>query len=74
MDQRHTLRSLIRNEVFLLCGYPLEEEVVFSLVAFLLNKGFPGGSDNIESACNAGDLGSVPGLGRSPGEEHGKPL
>ena len=30
--------------------------------------GFPGGSDGKESACNAGDLGSVPGLGRSPGE------
>ena len=33
--------------------------------------GFPGGSDGKESACNAGDLGSVPGLGRSPGEGHG---
>ena len=30
--------------------------------------GFPGGSDRKESVCNAGDLGSVPGLGRSPGE------
>ena len=30
--------------------------------------GFPGGSDGKESACNAGDLGSIPGLGRSPGE------
>ena len=30
--------------------------------------GFPGGSDGRESACSAGDLGSVPGLGRSPGE------
>jgi len=30
--------------------------------------GLPGGSDGKESACNAGDLGSVPGLGRSPGE------
>ena len=29
--------------------------------------GFPGGLDNKESACNAGDLGSIPGLGRSPG-------
>ena len=29
---------------------------------------FPGGSDGKESACNAGDLGSIPGLGRSPGE------
>ena len=28
--------------------------------------GFPGGSDVKESACNVGDLGSVPGLGRSP--------
>ena len=30
--------------------------------------GSPGGSDSKESACNAGDLGSIPGLGRSPGE------
>ena len=29
--------------------------------------GFPGGSDGKESACNVGDLGSIPGLGRSPG-------
>ena len=31
--------------------------------------GFPGGSDSKESACNAGDLGSIPGLGRSPEKE-----
>ena len=36
--------------------------------------GFPGGSDDKVSACNAGDLGSIPGLGRSPGEEKGNPL
>ena len=36
--------------------------------------GFPGGSDGQESACNAGDLGSVLGLGRSPGGGHGRPL
>ena len=36
--------------------------------------GFPGGSVGIESACNAGDLGSIPGLGRSPGWGHGNPL
>ena len=36
--------------------------------------GFPGGSDGKESACNAGDLGSIPGLGRSPGGGHGDPL
>jgi len=34
----------------------------------------PGGSDRKESACNAGDLGLVPGLGRSPGEQNGYPL
>ena len=33
-----------------------------------------GGSDGKESACNAGDLGSVPGLGKSPGERNGCPL
>ena len=31
---------------------------------------FPGGSDGKESACNAGDQGSIPGLGRSPGGGH----
>ena len=36
--------------------------------------GFPGGSDEKASACNAGDLGSIPGLGRSPGEGNGTPL
>ena len=36
--------------------------------------GFPGGSAGKESACNAGDLGSVPGLGRSPGEGKSYPL
>ena len=36
--------------------------------------GFPGGLDSKESACNAEDLGSIPGLGRSPGEENGYPL
>ena len=34
----------------------------------------PDGSDNKESACNAGDVGSVPGSGRSPGGENGNPL
>ena len=36
--------------------------------------GFPGGSDGKESACKAGNLGSIPGLGRSPGGVHGNPL
>ena len=36
--------------------------------------GFPGDSDNKESACNAGDLGSIPGSRRSPGEGNGNLL
>ena len=36
--------------------------------------GFPSGSAGKESACNAGDLGSIPGLGRSPGEGKGYPV
>ena len=36
--------------------------------------GFPGGPDGKESTCNLGDLGSIPGLGRSPGEGNGYPL
>ena len=36
--------------------------------------GFPGGSDGKESACNAGDVSSIPGLGRSPGEGNGYPF
>ena len=37
-------------------------------------SGFPGGSEVKASACNAGDLGSIPGLGKSPGEWNGYPL
>ena len=36
--------------------------------------GFSGGSDSKESACNVGELGSIPGLGRSPGRGHRNPL
>ena len=40
----------------------------------LPTKDFLGGSDGKASACNAGDLGSIPGLGRSSGEVNGNPL
>ena len=36
--------------------------------------GFPSSIDSKASACNTGDLGSIPGLGRSPGEGTGNPL
>ena len=40
----------------------------------MAKKYFPGGSDGEVSAYNAGDSGSIPGLGRSPGEGNGNPL
>ena len=40
----------------------------------MVYQGFPCGSAGKESACNVGDLGSVSGLGRSPGEGKGYPL
>ena len=45
------------------------------MTVFVLNEftavGFPGGSDRKECACNVADLGSIPGLGRSPGGGNG---
>ena len=43
-------------------------------MSILTNEGFPGGSAGKESACNVGDLDSIPGLGRSPGEGNDYPL
>ena len=40
----------------------------------MLTIGLPWCSDRKESACSAGDLGTIPGLGRSPGEGNGYPL
>ena len=39
-----------------------------------VSQGFPGGSDGKESACNVGELGSIPGSGRSTREGNGNPL
>ena len=39
-----------------------------------IGLGFPGGSAGKESTCNVGNMGSIPGLGRSPGEGNGYPL
>ena len=41
---------------------------------FIMIMGFPGGSAGKESACSVGDLGSIPGLGRSSGEGNGYTL
>ena len=44
------------------------------LIHLVFSMGFPGGSTGEESACNAGDLGLIPGLGRSSGEGKGYPF
>ena len=44
------------------------------LHSYLVTLGFPGGSDGKESACSAGDMGLIPGSGRSPGEGNDNPL
>ena len=54
-----TLQTLSESKFLFLLEYP---------------QGFPGGSDSKESAHHAGHLGSIPGLGRSPGEGNGNPL
>ena len=47
----------------------------FSIMIYhRIHWGFPNSSDGKESACNAGDLGLIPGLGRSPGKGKGYPL
>ena len=56
--------------------HPMFTEMAGSILCPHLHskKGFPGGSDGEESACNVGGQGSIPRLGRSPGEVHGNPL
>ena len=49
----------------------LKHDLALGIVNF---GGFPGGSDGKAYACNAGDPGSIPGSGRSPGEGNGNPL
>ena len=51
---------------------PTEWEKIFAIIYLIM--GFSGGSDGKESACNAGDPGSIPGLGKSPGEGNGYSL
>ena len=46
----------------------------YRIIGILLPYIFPGGSDGKESACNAGDPGSIPGSGISPGEGNSNPL
>ena len=54
-------------------SWQIDWETLETVIDFIF-LGFPCGSAGKESACNVGDLGSIPGLGRSPGEAKGYPL
>ena len=47
---------------------------MYYYITTMQSRGFPGSSADKESSCNAGDPGSIPGSGRSPGEGKGYPL
>ena len=56
-------------------AFQLSAEKVHEKMQNTVNyRGFPGGSAGKASACNAGDMGFIPGSGRSPEEGNGNPL
>ena len=76
--ERLHFHFLQEPQVILAVGNKLIDSVVDITLLCKLNAqitfGFPDGSDGKASACTVGDLGSIPGLGRSPGEAKGYPL
>ena len=61
------VKNIILKEDFCFQNVSYQEYIIVAL-------GFPGGSEDKESACNEGDQGSIPGSGRPPGKENGYPL
>ena len=56
------------------CGLCDSSSLKFVRIVIFIFWGFPGGSVVKNLPANAGDVGSIPGLGRSPGEENSNPL
>ena len=73
-DTWHVLDVWSKYILILFCGKEYRKSFKNNRDLILRTGGFPGGSDVKASACNAGDLGSIPGWGRSPGEGNGNPL
>ena len=72
---RRMLGSILIGQkmgAFIQCSIPWYMELYCSI--FFMPRDCPGGSDGKEPACSAGDLGSIPGLGTSPGEGNGYSL
>ena len=68
------VRWLAQTGYFLKINFPLFMCKGAFTTIYDVYQGFPGGSDGKGSACNAGDLGLIPGSGRSAGEGNGNPL
>ena len=66
------IKAILNLKLIHIINFPFRNLEVSTY--FPKNKGFPGGSDGKEFACNAGDLGLIPGLGRSPRGGLGNPL
>ena len=67
-----TCSELVNDSCNSNAGCLAQESKLFPIASPI--KDFPGGSDGIESSCNAGDLGLISGSGRSPREGNGYPL
>ena len=61
----------IQNSAVVYAAFRINIVIIYLALKIDPHRGFPGGSDGKESACNAGDPGLIPGLGRSPGEGNG---
>ena len=77
IQNNNKTKKFLKSTYF--CKPSFKQEIRLTIGHLIWNivqkeRGFPGDSDSKESACNAGDLGSIPWSGRSPGEEHGNPL
>ena len=77
--EAHGLRSLVGYSLWGRKELDMTEHVHIQVMPYNIClrgdfKGFPHSSDGKESVCNARDLGSIPRLGRSPGEGNGNPL
>ena len=77
IQNNNKTKKFLKSTYF--CKPSFKQEIRLTIGHLIWNivqkeRGFPGDSDSKESACNAGDLGSIPWSGRSPGEENGNPL
>ena len=66
--------ALLTEYVWRFAHLIVQNDISFVFNVHISLMGFPGSSAGKELACNVGDLGSIPGMGRSPGGGHGNPL